>query len=303
MEINAVIDINYYISPFLSGGVTPNKIKDFNRTLWLLEVCDIEPVHTSFSKFTLGRRNALDKLLDFQIVNNLVIEHIHKCLDIASPSTIRKSPVWRNDQGIIVEYCNPKNISDQLLELYQLYNNVSTIEEVVRCYITFNNIHPFLDGNGRVSRILLEMALKKIGVLSIFPEMYFVLGFGEKYKINHLNFFEICESAMIESIIWGMAAWSDLMQLIQLSEKNIELAFGITFNAHSTEIVKQSLLRPLMSQNHINYATNGHSLEVIKELKSKCICKEMISPLSGKKFIEFSESVHLVSKIDQYLFN
>jgi len=61
----------------------------------------------------------------------------------------------------------PLLIDDQMKELINWYNDKSstlhTIERAARLHTDFVKIHPFIDGNGRTARILLNFELMKAG--------------------------------------------------------------------------------------------------------------------------------------------
>lgn len=56
----------------------------------------------------------------------------------------------------------------ELLERYQIYKvDGNIIESVSRFHIEFESIHPFIDGNGRTGRLILNFELMKAGLLPI----------------------------------------------------------------------------------------------------------------------------------------
>ena len=50
----------------------------------------------------------------------------------------------------------PKNVKKDIVKLMQWYNSLDkiTIKEIIEFHVRFERIHPFQDGNGRVSRII-----------------------------------------------------------------------------------------------------------------------------------------------------
>ncbi len=47
------------------------------------------------------------------------------------------------------------------------------IKTYTRCHIGFTSIHPFFDGNGRVSRLLSNIYMLKNGFLPLIIDIYF----------------------------------------------------------------------------------------------------------------------------------
>jgi hypothetical protein len=62
--------------------------------------------------------------------------------------------------GVGVDFLHHANISDALVSAIETYHNSKkTIRDIVQFYLEFNAIHPFMDGNGKVERILLDTLL------------------------------------------------------------------------------------------------------------------------------------------------
>lgn len=62
--------------------------------------------------------------------------------------------------GVNKFYMNYNNIPNAMIELVKNYNkSYKTLEDICNLKLDFIHIHPFGDGNGRVSRILLNWAL------------------------------------------------------------------------------------------------------------------------------------------------
>lgn len=66
--------------------------------------------------------------------------------------------------------CDPKQIVDKLEEMFVTYNstvNQSIIKRIAVFHLNFENIHPFVDGNGRIGRVLNNYLLIREGYVSI----------------------------------------------------------------------------------------------------------------------------------------
>lgn len=56
---------------------------------------------------------------------------------------------------------------ENLLEWYKKENNISLIEKIALFHLKFESIHPFIDGNGRTGRLILNFELMKNGYVPI----------------------------------------------------------------------------------------------------------------------------------------
>lgn len=68
------------------------------------------------------------------------------------------------------EYCPPEHVEseiDNLLSWYEDYNDVDPLIVAAWLHHRFTQIHPFQDGNGRVSRVLLTLVLLKSKLLPV----------------------------------------------------------------------------------------------------------------------------------------
>lgn len=56
---------------------------------------------------------------------------------------------------------------EQLLEWYHSENNLNVVEKIALFHLKFESIHPFIDGNGRTGRLILNFELMKNGLVPI----------------------------------------------------------------------------------------------------------------------------------------
>lgn len=64
-------------------------------------------------------------------------------------------------------YLVAKQMEELLLNYPTWQENINTIECVSRFHIEFESIHPFIDGNGRTGRLILNLELMKAGLLPV----------------------------------------------------------------------------------------------------------------------------------------
>jgi Fic family protein len=135
---------------------------------------------------------------DFPIVSRLVRE-THKILLSgvkgcnSSPGEYRKVPVWIGAQGDNGQNATlvppPANKIDELLKgLEEFINNTTNTPALIKAglaHVQFETIHPFLDGNGRMGRLLIVLMLLKDRVISepvLYPSYFF-----KKFRYDYYN--------------------------------------------------------------------------------------------------------------------
>lgn len=120
----------------------------------------------------LGHANAFDELInlakqDFFTEND--IKNLHHLF--YSKINEQNAGKYRNTQVIItgsdVEFPAPAELDGKMREfvskLPQLKKTLHPVEYAATVHAIFVNIHPFIDGNGRVARLLMNLALLQSG--------------------------------------------------------------------------------------------------------------------------------------------
>ena len=91
-----------------------------------------------------------------------------------NPGEFRRSPVWLGKEGATLTNGAsfvppaPEDMAQAFSALEHYMNEEETTEPLVKAALVhyqFEMIHPFLDGNGRVGRILTLLCLKEAGIL------------------------------------------------------------------------------------------------------------------------------------------
>ena len=108
------------------------------------------------------------KLVDYMLdvaneeLTEEMIKEFHKIL---KEGTSDSRKVWFNvgeykklaNEAGNIKTSLPKNVQKDIVKLMQWYNSLGkiTIEDIIEFHYRFECIHPFLDGNGRVGRIIM----------------------------------------------------------------------------------------------------------------------------------------------------
>ena len=110
-----------------------------------------------------------------------------------NPGELRKSQNWIGPAGSTISNATfiPPNIEDMnvaLRELEEFINEVGDVDPIIKASLVhyqFETVHPFLDGNGRLGRLLITLSLMNDHVLSaavFYPSYQLKLRRGEYYE-------------------------------------------------------------------------------------------------------------------------
>ncbi|MGI6216381.1 MAG: Fic family protein [Coriobacteriales bacterium] len=110
-----------------------------------------------------------------------------------NPGEMRRSQNWVGPVGCTIseaEYVPPnvEDMHDALSDLEKFINEKSSKDPIVKAALVhyqFETIHPFLDGNGRLGRLLIMLSLMNDGVLtkaSFYPSYQLKVRRGEYYQ-------------------------------------------------------------------------------------------------------------------------
>lgn len=141
---------------------------------------DVEDVvnYVSAIQFALNRMNELP------LCNRLLLE-THAVLmkgvrgEEKSPGEFRRSQNWIGGVGSTISTAhyippNVENMQDSLESLEEYINeenNINVLVNAALIHYQFETIHPFLDGNGRIGRLLIILYLIEKGALNL-PVLY-----------------------------------------------------------------------------------------------------------------------------------
>ena len=147
---------------------------------------------------TLGHALAFNELLELAKSDTITeenIKNLHKIfyakIDSDNAGNYRQKPVIVT--GADVDFPLPKELDDKMKEfiekLPQLKEKLHAVEYAAMIHALFVNIHPFIDGNGRVARLIMNLALLQAGYnITIIPPVVRADYIRALQDSNHNNF-------------------------------------------------------------------------------------------------------------------
>lgn len=147
---------------------------------------------------TLGHSLAFNELLELaksDIITEECIKKLHKIfyakIDSDNAGNYRQKPVIVT--GADVDFPLPKELDkrmkDFIAKLPQLKEELHAVEYAAIIHALFVNIHPFIDGNGRVARLIMNLALLQAGYnITIIPPVVRADYIRALQDSNHNNF-------------------------------------------------------------------------------------------------------------------
>lgn len=235
-------------------------------------------------------------------LSNRLLKHTHQILmqgvrgEHKTPGDFRVSQNWiggsnLTDAAFIPPH--PSEVADLMgdLELFWHNDNIN-VPELIRIAIShyqFETIHPFLDGNGRIGRLLIALYLVNKGLLRK-PSLY-LSDFFERNRASYydaltrvrvsndiIHWVKFFLSAVIETAGKGKATFTGILALRQEMD---QLAFGYGKRAENV----QKLLKHLYRRPAITAAQVSELLDVTHQtasaLLNKMVEDEMLSEVTG----------------------
>jgi Fic family protein len=127
------------------------------------------------------------------------------------PGEIRRSPVWVGSHGATPDTARfvpplPEHLPELLTDWETFVNEPSLLPPLVRCalmHYQFETIHPFLDGNGRIGRLLIGLMLQTDGRLH--RPLLYLSGYLESHRSEYYEHLQgVRETGAIDNFLQFM---------------------------------------------------------------------------------------------------
>lgn len=217
-----------------------------------------------------------------------------------SRGEFRKIQNWIGPPGSTIETASyvppsPENLLNYLSnwERYCHYDEKDRLVQLAIIHAQFEIIHPFLDGNGRIGRIIIPLFLKEKGLLK-YPSLYL----SEYFEKNRSNYYQRLRNITdnnewnnwIEYFLFAVIAQAEAntkraKQVANLYEELKNTIQQVTKTKASIQI-QDFLFSKIMFQTPDFTKASGlskpHAARILKKLMQQDIVK-LISPAKGRR--------------------
>ena len=253
--------------------------------------------------------NSAVKELETLPISNRLIKNIHAILlnsvrgEAKQPGEFRKSQNWIGGASLTTAYFIPPHqdvVNELMSDLEKFLHNeeifVPHLIKIAIAHYQFETIHPFLDGNGRIGRLLITLYLVSNGLLKK-PSLY-LSDFIERNKsvyyesltrvrtdndlIHWIKFFL---EAVIVTANSGVKTFQDILRLKQEMDA---IVVGFGKKAHNaSKLLDYLYQRPIISISDIIEpleVSKPTANSLVKEFEEKGILKEITGYERNKLF-------------------
>lgn len=317
-ELNAyshlVPDVDFFIKMHVAKEATISSRIEGTRT-------DIEEAVKAEEEISIEKRDDWEEVQNYIKAINFAVERL-KTLPLSmrlvnethqillsgvrgyskTPGEIRKSQNWISGSGLDINTAAfvppPAPIVPDLLSDLQKYwhNNDILVPALVRIAIThyqFETIHPYLDGNGRIGRLLITLQLVDSKILSL-PALYF----SDYLDRNRNSYFDALERVRqtndiehwIRFFFSGVAetakdAKETLSKVVKLRLDyidRIEKGIGIRRQANAKQLLPHLFAKPIVTVADIEN-TLGVVTQTANDLARDMVTIGLLSEITGKQ--------------------
>ncbi|HEY3873881.1 MAG TPA: Fic family protein [Candidatus Kapabacteria bacterium] len=250
-ELNAasrwVDDIDFFISMHIAKeATTSSRIEGTQTTIdeALAAKSDIEPERrddwTEVQNYIAAMRFAIGRLRNIPLSGRLLKE-THKVLlqgvrgKHKNPGDYRRSQNWLGSSLKNAVYVPPsqENVPELMSDLEKFLHNenldVPPLTRIGIAHYQFESIHPFLDGNGRLGRLLITLYLVSAKILER-PTLYL----SDFFERNRMEYYDRLTRAREKNDLDGWLQFF-LAGIIETSENSIRTLERISVLRHELE--------------------------------------------------------------------
>jgi Fic family protein len=255
-ELNAfsqlIPDVDYFIKMHITKEATTSSQIEGTKTNIedvLIKEEDISPEKRDDWNEVQNYINAINysiAQLETLPISNRLIRNTHKALlhslrgEKKNPGEFRRSQNWIGATLKDAIYIPPhqSSVLDLMTDLELFLNNQKLLTphliRIAIAHYQFETIHPFLDGNGRIGRLLITLYLVSNGILNK-PSLYL----SDFFEKNRTHYFD---NLMISRTKNNLSQWIKffLVGIIETASSSINVFIKIIILREKTEIEKIS---------------------------------------------------------------
>lgn len=210
-----------------------------------------------------------------KIISETVVSQIEKQLNTDKDRGKRWLPefgIYEGDKKIYEPPLDKEYVQRTLKAFYETANEYNDVHNATLLHLMFEKLHPFVDGNGRIGRMLMNRMLVRItNYGDVLPLSWSIFKNKQKYyeAFNFNTNEELDKSLMLlMDILLHMydVTKQFLIKLKEYLDRNV--AFVMTTSTRMTEKLARNILLNLQTKNSVltnEYALNSRTAKKIFE--------------------------------------
>jgi Fic family protein len=303
-ELNAfsqlIPDVDYFIKMHITKEATTSSRIEGTKTNIedvLIREEDVSPEKRNDWNEVQNYINAINysiTQLETLPLSNRLIRNTHKVLLLGTrgekknPGEFRKSQNWIGATLKDAIYIPPSQISvpDLMADMESFLNNQKLytphLIRIAIAHYQFETIHPFLDGNGRIGRLLITLYLVSNGILNK-PSLY-LSDFFEKNRTHYFDNLMLCRTKN------NLSQWIKffLVGIIETASSSINVFKKIIILREKTEIGKISKMGSKSKRGLI--LTKSLYQNPITDSKSVCFLLDIAPSTANRLISDFQKA-------------
>lgn len=320
-ELNAysqlVPDVDFFIRMHITKEATESTRLEGTQTNMqeaFLKVEDIEPEKRNdwveVQNYIQAINTAIEQL-DALPLSNRLLKNTHKTLmqgvrgDTKLPGEFRQSQNWigmsLQHAIFIPPHCNdlPHLMSDLEQFIHNEDCHVPHLIKIALLHYQFETIHPFLDGNGRLGRLMIALYFANFNLLHK-PALY-LSDYFERHKTEYIDrLMAVREGNQLrewlifflygvrETAFNSIQVFKDILSLKEHIEQNVLSNFSAQRQHNARQLIQTLYKKPLIDIKQtallLNVKTNTAS-SLIKDLVKLNLLEEMTGKQRNRLFV------------------
>lgn len=160
----SLLKSSVYSAQIEGNTLTPEDIE--NSTEEKEKQYERQEIENIIAALTVLREKKIPEIIDIPYLLSLHRLVMNKLVHTSQAGVLRKEPsaIFDGNGNVVYMPPPPSEINDLLIKTLHFINDDNEISPLIKAslvHLTFEKIHPFLDGNGRVGRLLFQAVLAK----------------------------------------------------------------------------------------------------------------------------------------------